>query len=53
VKTVKSKGFRLSRIKTEYMRCQFRDDNSDDEDVSLAEQIVPMKDTFQYLRLML
>jgi hypothetical protein len=33
--TLESKGFRLSRTKTEYMRCQFSGKNSDDGDVSL------------------
>jgi Reverse transcriptase (RNA-dependent DNA polymerase) len=33
--TLESKGFRLSRTKTEYMRCQFSRENSDDRDVSL------------------
>jgi hypothetical protein len=40
--TLKSKGFRLSRTKTKYMRCQFSKDNSDDGDVSLDGQVVPM-----------
>jgi hypothetical protein len=40
--TLKSKGFKLSRTKTEYMRCQFSRDNSDDGDVSLDGQVVPM-----------
>jgi hypothetical protein len=51
--TLESKGFRLSRIKTEYMRCQFSGENLDDEDVSLDGRVVPMNDTFQYLRSML
>jgi Reverse transcriptase (RNA-dependent DNA polymerase) len=33
--TLESKGFRLSRTKTEYMRCQFSGENLDDGDVSL------------------
>jgi Reverse transcriptase (RNA-dependent DNA polymerase) len=33
--TLESKDFRLSRTKTEYMRCQFSGKNSDDGDVSL------------------
>jgi Reverse transcriptase (RNA-dependent DNA polymerase) len=33
--TLESKGFRLSRTKTEYMKCQFSGKNSDDGDVSL------------------
>jgi hypothetical protein len=51
--TLKSKGFRLSRIKTEYMRCQFSGKNSDDGNVSLDGQVVPINDTFWYLGSML
>jgi hypothetical protein len=43
--TLESEGFRLSRTKTEYMRCQFNRDNSDDEDVSLDGQVIPMNGT--------
>jgi hypothetical protein len=50
---LESKGFRLSRTKTEYMRYQFSEKNSDDGDVSLDGRVVPMNDTFRYLRLML
>jgi hypothetical protein len=35
------------------MRCQFSGDNSNDENVSLDGQVVPMNDTFSYLRSML
>jgi hypothetical protein len=51
--TLESKDFRLSRTKTEYMRCQFSGENLDDGDVSLDERVVPMNDTFRYLRSML
>jgi hypothetical protein len=51
--TLESKGFRLSRIKTEYMRCQFSEENLDDGDVSLDGRVIPMNDTFRYLRSML
>ena len=51
--TLKSKGFRLSRTKTEYMRCEFSGVRSDDGDVTLAGQVVPRKDTFRYLGSML
>jgi hypothetical protein len=40
---VESKKFRLSKTKTEYMRYQFSGDNLDYGDVSLIEQVVPMK----------
>jgi hypothetical protein len=51
--TLESKGFRFSRTKTEYMRCQFSGEKSDDRDVSLDERVVPMNYTFQYLESML
>jgi hypothetical protein len=35
------------------MRCQFSGENSDDGDVSLDGRVVPMNDTFRYLRSML
>jgi hypothetical protein len=47
--TLESKCFRFSRTKTEYMRCQFNGENSDDRDVSLDRRVVPMNDTFRYL----
>jgi hypothetical protein len=51
--TLESKDFRLSMIKIEYMRYQFSGENSDDGDVSLDGRVVPMNDTFRYLRSML
>ena len=51
--TLESKGFRLSRTKTEYMKCEFSGVRSDDGDVTLAGQIVPKKDSFRYLGSML
>jgi Reverse transcriptase (RNA-dependent DNA polymerase) len=44
--TLESKCFKLSRTKTEYMRCQFNEDNSNDGNVSLDRQVVLMNDTF-------
>jgi Reverse transcriptase (RNA-dependent DNA polymerase) len=51
--TLESKDFRLSMTKTEYMRCQFSGENSDDRDVSLDGRVISMNDTFQYLGSML
>ena len=50
--TLKSKGFRLSRTKTKYMRCDFGGAVQEEEDMSLEGQVMP-KDTFWYLRSML
>jgi hypothetical protein len=51
--TLESKGFRLSRTKTEYMRCGFSTTTREEEEVSLDGQVVPQKDTFRYLGSML
>ena len=51
--TLESKGFRLSRTKTEYMRCDFGTATWEEEDISLEGQVVPRKDTFRYLGSML
>ena len=51
--TLECKGFRLSRTKTEYMRCDFGATTWEEEDISLEGQLVLRKDTFQYLGLML
>uniref|UniRef100_A0A0A9HNU0 Reverse transcriptase domain-containing protein n=1 Tax=Arundo donax TaxID=35708 RepID=A0A0A9HNU0_ARUDO len=52
--TLESKGFRLSRTKTEYIRCGFSATRHEEQvEVSLDRQVVPQKDTFRYLRSML
>jgi hypothetical protein len=51
--TLESKGFRISKTKTEYIRCDFGTTISEDGDVSLGGQVVPKKDTFRYLGSML
>lgn len=51
--TLESKGFTLSRTKTEYMKCGFSGVHSEDGAVNLDGQIVPKKDTFRYLGSML
>ena len=43
--TLESKGFRLSRTKTKYMRCDFGTTAREEEDISLEGQVVPRKDT--------
>ena len=47
--TLEFKGFRLSRTKTEYMRCDFDGAAQEERDVSLEGQVVPKNDIFQYL----
>jgi hypothetical protein len=51
--TLESKGFRLSTTKTEYMRCGFRGAGCEEANISLDGQIVPMRDSFQYVGSML
>ena len=51
--TLESKCFRLDRIKTEYMRCDFGTITQEEEDISLEGQVVTKKDTFWYLGSML
>jgi hypothetical protein len=51
--TLESKGFRLSRTKTEYMRYDFSVTRHEERDVSLDGQVVAKKDTFRYLGSML
>jgi hypothetical protein len=47
-----SKGFRLSKTKTEYMRCDI-DTTTHEKYVSLEGQVVPRKNTLRYLGSML
>jgi hypothetical protein len=51
--TLESKGFRVSRTKTKYMRCDFGNTTHEEGEVSLEGQVVPKKDTFRYLGSML
>jgi hypothetical protein len=51
--TLELKSFKLSRTKTEYMRCQFSGKNSDDGDVNFDGRVLSMNDTFRYLGSML
>jgi hypothetical protein len=46
--TLEPKGFRLSRSKTEYMKCDFSATTQEEGDVRLNYQVVPKKDTFRY-----
>jgi hypothetical protein len=50
--TLEAKGFRLTRSKTEYMKCDFSA-TTQEGDVRLDGQVVPKKDTFRYLGSML
>ena len=44
--TLESKGFRLSRTKTECMMCGFSTTRCEEEEVSLDGQVVPQKEPF-------
>jgi hypothetical protein len=52
-RTLEAKSFRLSRSKTEYMKCDFSATTLEEGDVRLDGQVIPKKDTFCYLRSML
>jgi hypothetical protein len=49
---LEAKGFRLSRSKTEYMKCDFSA-TTQEGDFRLDGQVIPKKDTFRYLGSML
>jgi hypothetical protein len=48
-RTLKAKGFKLSRYKIEYMKYDFSATRQEEGDVRLDGQVVPKKDTFRYL----
>jgi hypothetical protein len=50
---LEAKGFRLSRSKMEYMKCDFSATTQEEGDVRLDGQVVLKKDTFRYLGLIL
>jgi hypothetical protein len=50
---LEAKGFRLSRSKTEYMKCDFSATTQEEGNVRLDDQVVPKKDIFCYLGSML
>jgi hypothetical protein len=52
-RTLEAKDFRLSRSKTEYMKCDFGATTQEERIVRLDGQVVPKKDTFRYLGSML
>jgi hypothetical protein len=52
-RTLKVKCFRLSRSKTEYIKCNFSATIQEEWDVRLDGQVVPKKDIFRYLGSML
>ncbi|XP_070002811.1 uncharacterized protein [Nicotiana sylvestris] len=48
--TLESKGFKLSRSKTEYVECKLSDaTQEEDEDVRLESQVIPKRESFKYL----
>jgi hypothetical protein len=52
-RTLEAKGFRLSRSKTEYMKCDFSATTQEEGDARLNGQLVSKKDTFHYMGSML
>ncbi|XP_075087757.1 uncharacterized protein LOC142169750 [Nicotiana tabacum] len=48
--TLESKGFKLSRSKTEYLECKFSDERHEEEvEVKIDTQVIPTRDSFKYL----
>ncbi|XP_019255179.1 PREDICTED: uncharacterized protein LOC109233771 [Nicotiana attenuata] len=48
--TLESKGFKLSRAKTEYLECKFSAEPSEvGRDVKLGSQVIAKRDSFRYL----
>jgi hypothetical protein len=52
-RTLEAKGFRISRSKTEYIKCDFSATTQEEGDFRLDGQVVPKKDIFRYLGSML
>ena len=49
---LESKGFRLSRTKTEYVECKFsKSRNKDDEAIRLDGQEIPKSESFRHLKI--
>ncbi|GMP72492.1 hypothetical protein CsSME_00030512 [Camellia sinensis var. sinensis] len=49
-KALESKGFRISRIKTEYMECKFSNSNNESRgEVQIENQELPKSEHFRYL----
>ncbi|XP_070049226.1 uncharacterized protein [Nicotiana tomentosiformis] len=48
--TLESKGFKLSKIKTEYMECKFSNGTQEgDMEVRLDARVIPKRGSFKYL----
>nr|XP_009757270.1 PREDICTED: uncharacterized protein LOC104210150 [Nicotiana sylvestris] len=48
--TLESKGFKLSRSKTEYLECKFSNERNEEEvEVKIDTQVIPTRDSFKYL----
>jgi len=47
--SLESRGFRLSRSKSEYLRCGFSGVERDDGEVTLGRVVIPRVEKFKYL----
>ncbi|XP_009760131.1 uncharacterized protein [Nicotiana sylvestris] len=47
--TLESKGFKLSRTKTEYLECKFSKTHDADIEIKLDGQVIPKRASFKYL----
>ena len=49
-KAFESKGFRISRTKTDYMECKFSNSNNESRgEVKIENKVLPKSDYFSYL----
>jgi hypothetical protein len=51
--TLEVKGFRLSRSKTEYIKCDFSATTQEERDIRFDDQVVSKKNSFRHLGSML
>jgi len=47
--TLESRGFRLSRLKTEYLKCRFSSVEGSGGELTLGEVVIPKVEKFKYL----
>ncbi|XP_019248596.1 PREDICTED: uncharacterized protein LOC109227859 [Nicotiana attenuata] len=46
---LESKGFKMSRWKTEYLECKFSDERHEEVELKIDTQVIPTRDNFKYL----
>ena len=51
--TLDSRGFRLSRLKTEYLKCEFSSIGGDEGEIIMGGAVIPRIQKFKYLGLIM